>query len=127
MTSNVFARVAAAAGGVFFVGFGVWAVVAPRSFYDNVALWPPVNVHFLHDIGAFQIGLGVALFLALIHRDSLFVVLAGVGAGQAVHAAVHVFDRHLGGRTIDVPIMTVAAVVLLAGAVVRIRSEKADA
>jgi hypothetical protein len=38
----------------------VWGVgvVFPHSFYDNVATFEPYNRHFLHDIGAFTIGLG---------------------------------------------------------------------
>ncbi len=120
--SDRFARIAAATGGAFFIGFGVWGVVDPRSFYDNAAVWPPFNVHFVHDIGAFQIGLGAALLLSLIQRDSLFVVLAGVGIGQGVHAAMHVVDRDLGGRATDPLVMTVIAVVLSVGAFLRLRS-----
>ena len=56
------------AGWVFAVVWvlnGLWAFVTPKSFYDTVATFPPYNVHFIHDIGAFSIGLGAVLGLAM--------------------------------------------------------------
>lgn len=124
MTGDRLARIAAALGGIFLVSFGVLAVLAPRTFYDTVAVWPPYNHHFIHDIGAFQIGLGAILLLALRYGDSLFVGLAGAGTGAAVHAIVHVIDRHLGGKTTDPVVMTVLALILLAGAAARWRETR---
>lgn len=120
--SELFPRIAAGGGGTLFLAFGCWAVAAPRSFYDSVAVWPPFNVHFVHDIGAFQIGLGLTLLLALIHRDVLFVALSGVGIGQTVHAVMHLVDRDLGGRAADPIVMMGMAVVLLVGASMCLRS-----
>ena len=40
---------------------GLWAMVAPEGFYASVALYPPYNRHFIHDIGAFMLGLGATL------------------------------------------------------------------
>jgi len=121
-----FARIAAVTAGALFIGSGVWAVVSPHSFYNSVAAWPPFNTHFVHDLGAFQIGLGVVLLLALIHGDPLFVALAGAGVGQGVHTAVHVMDRDLGGRATDPLVMAVLAVVLLEGSFLRARSSRRD-
>ena len=53
------------AAGLIFVALGLWALVSPSAFYDRIALFPPYNRHFLHDVGAFQIGLGMTLLLAL--------------------------------------------------------------
>lgn len=39
---------------------GVWAFVAPDSFYDVVATYPPSNDHFLKDIGSWNVALGLA-------------------------------------------------------------------
>lgn len=117
-----FARVAAAIGGVFLAAFGAWAVFAPRAFYEGVALWPPYNHHFVHDIGAFQLGLGVALLLALRFGDALFVSLAACGLGQTVHAIVHAVDRELGGKTSDPVVMALVAALLVAGAIARRRA-----
>jgi len=59
------------------------------------------HLHFLHDVGAFQIGLGVMLFLALIWRDAVAVVLAAFLVGNTIHAVNHAVDLDNGGRTTD--------------------------
>src|SRR4029453_15165304 len=51
-----------AATGSLMLAAGIWGLVAPRSFAEFVAF--PYNRHFLHDAGAFQIGIGVPLVLA---------------------------------------------------------------
>jgi len=43
-------------GGLFMLVLGIWAFFAPASFADFVAF--PYNRHLLHDVGAFQIGIG---------------------------------------------------------------------
>jgi len=57
------ARVIALAIGVFYLLVGFWAFLDPASFYSLVATFQPSNLHFLHDAGAFQVGLGLALLL----------------------------------------------------------------
>lgn len=109
-------------GGVFFVVFGIWAVVSARSFYDRLAVWPPFNEHFIHDIGAFQIGLGLALLFALAKSDALLVALGATGIGQGIHAIVHFTDRELGGSDSDPITMAVLALMLLGGAALRLRA-----
>lgn len=117
-------RTIAILGGVFFVVFGAWAVVAARSFYDRLASWPPYNEHFIHDIGAFQIGLGLVLLFALVRSDALLVALGAVGIGQTIHAVMHFVDRDLGGKETDPVTMIVLAIVLLAGAALRFRNDR---
>jgi hypothetical protein len=76
----------------------------------------------MHDIGAFQFGLGLTLLLALRLRDVLFVAMAGVGSGAALHAIAHVTDRHDGGRSSDPGALGVLAVLLFVGAALRWRT-----
>lgn len=98
-----------------FLVTGLWAMLAPASFYVWVAPFPPYNRHFLHDAGAFQIGLGATLLLALRWRNALFVTLLGVGAGATLHALSHILDRDLGGRRSDpLSLGLLAALLLLA-------------
>ncbi len=111
-------RLVALAGGLLMVGVGAWAMVDPRSFFDVVATYPPFNEHLLHDIGAFNLGLGAVLLLALVWSDALLVGLVGVGIGAAAHALAHWLDVHLGGTPAD-PwyVSALAAVLLVSGAV----------
>jgi hypothetical protein len=88
--------------GVFTVVLGVWAMIAPHSFFDNIGHFEPYNRHFLHDVGAFQIGLGAAALFALVWRgDAVLAVLGGVAAGATAHEIAHIADHGIGGRDSD--------------------------
>ena len=117
-------RAVALVGGVGFVALGVWAMVDPRSFFDALATFEPYNRHFLQDIGAFQIGLGAVLLLAVVpgRIDGLAVALLGVGVGAALHTVSHIVGRDLGGTPeTDIPFFAVIAILLLAGGGLRWR------
>ena len=92
-------RFVAIAAGVGFIALGVWAMVDPRSFFEALATFEPYNQHFVQDIGAFEVGLGMVLLLAGVpfRADGLTVALAGVGVGAALHAVSHIVGRDLGG------------------------------
>jgi len=117
-------RLIALAVGLVFAVSGAWALVAPESFYESVALFPPYNQHFLQDIGAFQIGLSAVLLLASsrVPVDALAVALLGVGIGNAAHLVSHVIGLDLGGKpAIDIPLFAVVTAVLLWAGVARLR------
>ena len=46
-------------------GRKVWALAAPKLFFESVATFEPYNQHFVEDLGAFQIGLGAVLAAAI--------------------------------------------------------------
>lgn len=107
----------AAGGAAVFLFFGLWPLLDPMDFYEEVADFPPYNEHFLHDIGAFQVGLGVTLLLALFWRsDALLVALAGSGVAAALHVWAHMADEEQGGSGSDTIFLGVVAALLLAGA-----------
>lgn len=117
-----FARVVAVLGGLVFALPGVWAFVAPRSFFESAALFEPYNAHFLRDIGAFQLGLGAVLLFAAVVPDALLAALSGVAVGAVAHVLAHVLDRDLGGDpAVDIPAFTLVALVLVMAAVARAR------
>jgi len=108
-------RVVAFAVGAFNLMLGVWAFIHPASFFERLAAFPPYNHHLLHDIGAFQVGVGAVLLAALRVRDALLAALIGAGAASVLHAASHIIDRDLGGRATDpIGVSLIAAAVLLA-------------
>ncbi|WP_122263764.1 hypothetical protein [Ornithinimicrobium cerasi] len=83
-------------------------------------MFDPFNLHLLHDVGAFQIGIGAALVAALVwHDDALSVALLGATTGALVHAISHVIDRSLGGRPSDPWTLSVLAILLGAALVLR--------
>ena len=119
-------RIAAIAGAIFLLFSGVWAMLSPRSFFDRAATFEPYNQHFIQDIGAFQIGLGAVLALAVWAAwDALTVALVGVGAGAVAHLVSHLIGTDLGGRPErDLPFFTLVALLLLAGGFVRLRQRR---
>jgi hypothetical protein len=86
--------------GLLTLGAGAWAVAAP---------------------GAFQLGLGVTLLLALVWRDGPALALAGFLAANTVHAFNHLIDRDLGGHTRDPWVFLALSLVLVVALVLRLR------
>ena len=118
-----FPRVAAAIGGFVLLVFGGWAMVAPRSFFDAIAAFDPYNAHFIQDIGAFQLGLAATLVLAaFITQDALTAALVGVGVGALAHVVSHFLSLDSGGNPqLDIPSLSILAVLLLVAGAVRWR------
>jgi hypothetical protein len=97
--ASMFVRAAIGVFGATMFVLGLWAWLAPASFAELVDF--PVHVHFLHDAGVFQIGIGVGLLAALVVRDALVVVLIGFLVANTLHAANHGIDLALGGHVGD--------------------------
>src|SRR5919107_596889 len=99
-------------GGLFMLALGIWAFFASASFADFVAF--PYNRHLLHDVGAFRIGIGTTMLLALMWKDGVMVVLAGYVVGSTFHLLSHILDRHIGGHSYDPLVLSVMVTVGLA-------------
>lgn len=109
--------VIAGVGALSFLVFGLWPFFGARSFFNAVAEFEPYNAHFLHDIGAFQVGIGATLAFALWRRaDALFAALAGAGIAAGFHTVAHVLDHDRGGQDSDPFVFGVLALVLLGAA-----------
>ncbi len=100
-------------------GIGVWCLIDPRGFAEAVGF--PAHEHFVHDVGAFQVGLGVALLLALIWSDALATILVGYVVANTVHTANHVVDLDLGGSALQAWALGAASVTLIVALVLRLR------
>ena len=105
--------------GLFYGVFGLWAFFAPASFAEFVAF--PFNLHLLHDVGAFQIGIGASLLLALLWSDGVMVALGGYVVGTTVHVVSHIVDSHLGGHGTDAPALALLVVIGVAAMIARAR------
>lgn len=105
--------------GVITLGIGVWCLADPRSFAEVVQF--PEHEHFLHDVGAFQVGLGLMLLLALIWSDALATALAGYIVANTIHTVNHIVDLDLGGSPLQAWALGAASVGLIAAFVLRLR------
>lgn len=93
-------RVIVVVAALSMLATGVWARVDPAGF----SVWTnwPNHVHFLHDAGVFQIGIGLMVLLALWWRDPIGVVLSGFIFTNTFHALNHMLDLEHGGHAYDV-------------------------
>ena len=97
------------------LALGAWAFLAPESFARFID-YPPYNRHLIHDAGAFQLGIGATVLLALWWSDALVVALTGFAVASGLHTLSHWTDRNLGGHGSDVPslgLLTVVALIAL--------------
>lgn len=125
MNADRVVAIVTALGAGVFVAFGLWAFFDPEGFFEGVAEFEPYNEHFIHDIGAFQIGLGATLGLALWKRtDALFATLGGAGIGSGLHTIAHIIDHDLGGMDSDAFVFGFFTVVLLAAAAVKFAAKR---
>jgi hypothetical protein len=111
---------------IFFIAFGLWSFFDPSSFFDEIANFKPYNEHFLHDIGAFQIGLGASIVFAFIWRtDALLAALAGAGVGATFHFVAHVQDYSEGDES-DPYVLGLLSAVIVAAAVAKWAHRSSD-
>ncbi len=115
MSAPRVALTAAWIGAAFSVVTGSWPFLAPESFYEVVATYPPFNRHLFHDLGAFQLGIAAALVAGLARRTAIAVGLWGGAVGATFHAVSHWIDAGLGGRSTDPWLLSLLALVLVAG------------
>ncbi len=108
-----------AAVGAVTTGIGIWCLVDPNSFADAVGF--DAHRHFLHDVGAFQLGLGVTLLLALLWADALATALAGFVVANTVHTVNHFVDLDVGGSVAQAWILGVVSFALVLAFVLRSR------
>lgn len=105
--------------GIVFAGIGVWCLVDPVSFADFAQFG--FHEHFLHDVGAFQFGLGVTMLFAVMWPDALLVALGGFFVANAVHTYNHFTDLDLGGNAAQAWALAATGVALGAGFWLRLR------
>jgi hypothetical protein len=108
---------------VSMLALGAWAFLGPESFSRFID-YAPYNRHLIHDAGAFQLGIGVSVLLALFWADGLLVALTGFAVASGLHTISHAIDRQLGGHDSDVPSLGLLTLVALVAIYERIRGRK---
>jgi PPOX class probable F420-dependent enzyme len=117
---QIFVSTVTSLAGLFALTVGFWALLAPGSFADFID-FPPENDHLLHDVGAFQLGIGATLLLATIWGDPLALALAGFFVGNTAHTVNHATDLDLGGRDSDWVLLGGLSILVAAALAVRLR------
>jgi predicted anti-sigma-YlaC factor YlaD len=101
---------------------GVWAFVAPGSFYDTIATFPPQNDHFLKDIGSWNVGLGLAAVIASRTPSWQRGMLAVLTVQFALHAVSHAIDVGVAepeSQGVSTLVLQIAGTLVLGGLLAR--------
>jgi PPOX class probable F420-dependent enzyme len=117
--ARVYLVTVTALAGAANVVVGIWCLIDPSSFADVVKFHE--HQHFLHDVGAFQLGLGSTLLLALIWADALATALAGFLVANTVHTVNHAMDLDQGGSAAQAWVLGALSVTVLIAFVLRLR------
>lgn len=120
---------------------GLWAVLAPQSWFDTFPGWaphlvaaePPFNAHLATDAGAGLLASGVVLLLAawFADRRSVQLGLVAFAAFSIPHAAYHVLHEAPGltsaqdAQSAGMLVFTAVAAVVLFAAATRASSRPA--
>jgi len=78
--------------GAYHLALGALMVIAPRTFYDEVAAFPPYNDHFIRDISTFYLALGAVFLVAAARRAWQVPLLVFAVVQYALHVLNHVWD-----------------------------------
>lgn len=105
--------------GLATAAIGVWGLVHPTSFGEFAGFG--YHEHFLHDVGAFQLGLGVTLLLAVLWSDALATTLAGFLVANTAHTVNHAVDLHLGGAAWQAWALGAVSIAVAVALVLRLR------
>ena len=126
MRDPLVTRVIGAVIGAFYVVTGGWSLLAPLSFFSAVANFAPANIHLLHDLGAFQVGLGLALTMPVVLGAPLRASLIAVLGASILHVGAHIEDVNLGGHPYtDLPALTLICVALAVALVIDMKKRRA--
>jgi hypothetical protein len=97
---------------------GLWMVVSPRSFFDQVAAFGAYPPHFIRDNATWQIALGVTLAVAVKQSSWRAPLLAFAGLQTGLHAINHWADVDKASKLsiglFDAISLTVLAAIILA-------------
>jgi hypothetical protein len=113
-----FARAVIGIAGVVHLSASVLMLLAPYSFFMLIEHFPPYNRHYIGDLGALQLPLGIGLLLAASEPFRYRMVVLIAAATNLLHAINHIYDGLMGPTTmvywlIDVGLPLLMAVALM--------------
>lgn len=114
------AQIVVALGGLAYILTGLAMLFAPVWFFEHIGYFPPFNRHFLGDLGAFILPLGIALLWAARQPAAHRLTIGLAAAASLLHALNHAFDDWTAGLPLEhwfgqtIPLMLFAVVLLVA-------------
>jgi len=96
MKSANWIRLLILVAGLNYVLTGLALLVAPTWFFENIGTFGSFNRHYLGDLGAFLLPMGIGLLVAAGQPHRHYVLIAVVAAGNIIHASNHIYDAILG-------------------------------
>ena len=131
MTTRVLLIVIAAGN----AAVGLWAAIAPESFFDNfpgggrhwVAVDGPFNEHLVRDVGVLNLALGAVVLAALL-RPTRYLVQVAAGAEliySLPHFLYHAAHLDLFGSGDKVALMGSLSLTVIAPILLLVRSSRA--
>lgn len=82
--------------GLNYVLSGLALLLAPTWFFENIGTFGTFNRHYLGDLGAFLLPMGIGLLVAVRQTRQHYLLIAVVAAGNIIHASNHIYDAILG-------------------------------
>ena len=78
--------------GVYHLLLGAAMVVAPRTFFDDVATYGAFNDHYIRDVASFYLALGAVMLVAVAKTSWQTPLLAFATLQYALHVLNHLWD-----------------------------------
>ena len=78
--------------GAYHVALGAFMVLAPRTFFDDIATYGAYNDHYIRDIATFYLALGAVLLVAVARTAWQVPLLAFATIEFGLHVLNHVWD-----------------------------------
>jgi len=115
-----FAQVLVGFAGILYLLTGLALLLAPGWFFATIGPFPPFNRHYMGDLGAFLLPLGVGLLLAARDPSKHKLLVRIAVGGSGLHAFNHTYDAvidraPLGHWLVDtLPLLIFGVLLLLA-------------
>jgi hypothetical protein len=117
------AQVVVAIAGILHLLVGLAMLLAPMWFFVTIGTFPPFNRHYIGDLGAFQLAMGVGLLLAARAPARQRLLIFTIALGNLVHMFNHAYDALIGRASLaywladsgPLLVMTLALLLVSAG------------
>jgi hypothetical protein len=115
-SSSAFVRAVVITAGIFYAFTGLALLVAPQWFFETIGNFPPFNRHYMGDLGAFLLPVGLGLLAASRDPGRYLALIGAVAGANLIHAINHVYDAVRDAQPLSFWLIDTVPLILLAGA-----------